>query len=150
MLHSFVRQTVVDFDSFLTPLFRKSRKTRLNSMDHNVLHLFLNIYLQNQNVLKPNPYPAKPYFRPYLLKCKNLFLMIFLVDLRVGRHLLTSQHSLPGNPVAKHSHIDLRTSMDGKYKEIAEVNKAGISTIMLLECIFLFLLLCKCVLNVCV
>ncbi|XP_077080487.1 AMP deaminase 2 isoform X2 [Siphateles boraxobius] len=40
--------------------------------------------------------------------------------LRVGRHLLTSQHSLPGNPVAKHGHIDLRTSMDGKYKEIAE------------------------------
>ncbi|XDV49030.1 hypothetical protein PO909_018359, partial [Leuciscus waleckii] len=42
------------------------------------------------------------------------------LDLRVGRHLLTSQHSLPGNPVAKHGHIDLRTSMDGKYKEIAE------------------------------
>ncbi|XP_051757939.1 AMP deaminase 2 isoform X1 [Ctenopharyngodon idella] len=42
------------------------------------------------------------------------------VDLRVGRHLLTSQYSLPGNPVAKHGHIDLRTSMDGKYKEIAE------------------------------
>ncbi|XP_067269850.1 AMP deaminase 2 isoform X2 [Pseudorasbora parva] len=41
-------------------------------------------------------------------------------DLRVGRHLLTSQYSLPGNPVAKHGHIDLRTSMDGKYKEIAE------------------------------
>ncbi|XP_056116935.1 AMP deaminase 2 isoform X3 [Rhinichthys klamathensis goyatoka] len=41
-------------------------------------------------------------------------------DLCVGRHLLTSQHSLPGNPVAKHGHIDLRTSMDGKYKEIAE------------------------------
>uniref|UniRef100_A0A8C1UPM1 AMP deaminase n=1 Tax=Cyprinus carpio TaxID=7962 RepID=A0A8C1UPM1_CYPCA len=29
-------------------------------------------------------------------------------------------YSLPGNPVTKHSHIDLRTSMDGKYKEIAE------------------------------
>ncbi|XP_030641086.1 AMP deaminase 2 [Chanos chanos] len=42
-------------------------------------------------------------------------------DLRVGRHLLTTQHSLPGNPVAlKHCPIDLRTSMDGKYKEIAE------------------------------
>ncbi|XP_051525718.1 AMP deaminase 2-like isoform X2 [Myxocyprinus asiaticus] len=41
-------------------------------------------------------------------------------DLHVGRHLLTSQHSLPGNPVTKHGHIDLRTSMDGKYKEIAE------------------------------
>ncbi|XP_016315255.1 AMP deaminase 2-like isoform X2 [Sinocyclocheilus anshuiensis] len=40
--------------------------------------------------------------------------------LRVGRHLLTSQYSLPGNPVTKHGHIDLRTSMDGKYKEIAE------------------------------
>ncbi|XP_062396422.1 AMP deaminase 2 isoform X1 [Sardina pilchardus] len=42
-------------------------------------------------------------------------------DLRAGRHLLTSQHSLPGNPLAlKHCPIDLRTSMDGKYKEIAE------------------------------
>uniref|UniRef100_A0A671NW64 AMP deaminase n=1 Tax=Sinocyclocheilus anshuiensis TaxID=1608454 RepID=A0A671NW64_9TELE len=41
-------------------------------------------------------------------------------DLHVGRHLLTSQYSLPGNPVTKHGHIDLRTSMDGKYKEIAE------------------------------
>ncbi|XP_016397636.1 AMP deaminase 2 isoform X2 [Sinocyclocheilus rhinocerous] len=40
--------------------------------------------------------------------------------LRVGRHFLTSQYSLPGNPVTKHGHIDLRTSMDGKYKEIAE------------------------------
>ncbi|XP_065103105.1 AMP deaminase 2 isoform X1 [Paramisgurnus dabryanus] len=37
-----------------------------------------------------------------------------------GRHLLIAQHSLPGNPVAKHGYIDLRTSMDGKYKEIAE------------------------------
>lgn len=36
------------------------------------------------------------------------------------RHLLTAQHSLPGNPVTKHGYIDLRTSMDGKYKEIAE------------------------------
>uniref|UniRef100_A0A671M7X6 AMP deaminase n=1 Tax=Sinocyclocheilus anshuiensis TaxID=1608454 RepID=A0A671M7X6_9TELE len=53
-------------------------------------------------------------------KTKDLFLMILLVDLRVGRHLLTSQYSLPGNPVTKHGHIDLRTSMDGKYKEIAE------------------------------
>uniref|UniRef100_A0A671NW74 AMP deaminase n=1 Tax=Sinocyclocheilus anshuiensis TaxID=1608454 RepID=A0A671NW74_9TELE len=41
-------------------------------------------------------------------------------NLHVGRHLLTSQYSLPGNPVTKHGHIDLRTSMDGKYKEIAE------------------------------
>uniref|UniRef100_A0A8C2L3R2 AMP deaminase n=2 Tax=Cyprinus carpio TaxID=7962 RepID=A0A8C2L3R2_CYPCA len=55
-----------------------------------------------------------------LLRYKDLFLLIFLVDLRVGRHLLTSQYSLPGNPVTKHGHIDLRTSMDGKYKEIAE------------------------------
>ncbi|XDV49031.1 hypothetical protein PO909_018359 [Leuciscus waleckii] len=46
--------------------------------------------------------------------------LLYVLDLRVGRHLLTSQHSLPGNPVAKHGHIDLRTSMDGKYKEIAE------------------------------
>ncbi|KAI7797844.1 putative AMP deaminase 2, partial [Triplophysa rosa] len=37
-----------------------------------------------------------------------------------GRHLLTAQHSLPCNPVTKHGYIDLRTSMDGKYKEIAE------------------------------
>ncbi|XP_036435194.1 AMP deaminase 2 isoform X2 [Colossoma macropomum] len=41
-------------------------------------------------------------------------------DLRGGRHLLTSQYSLPGIPVSKHGPIDLRTSMDGKYKEIAE------------------------------
>ncbi|KAA0714026.1 AMP deaminase 2 [Triplophysa tibetana] len=38
----------------------------------------------------------------------------------LSRHLLTAQHSLPGNPVTKHGYIDLRTSMDGKYKEIAE------------------------------
>ncbi|TKS77497.1 AMP deaminase 2 [Collichthys lucidus] len=42
------------------------------------------------------------------------------VDLRGARHLLTSQHSLPGIPVALKQSIDLRTSMDGKYKEIAE------------------------------
>ena len=43
-------------------------------------------------------------------------------DLRGARHLLTSQHSLPGIPVALKQSIDLRTSMDGKYKEIAEVS----------------------------
>ncbi|XP_067095477.1 AMP deaminase 2 isoform X2 [Osmerus mordax] len=42
------------------------------------------------------------------------------VDPRSVRHLLTSQHSLPGIPVALKHPIDLRTSMDGKYKEIAE------------------------------
>ncbi|XP_042264613.1 AMP deaminase 2 isoform X1 [Thunnus albacares] len=42
------------------------------------------------------------------------------VDLRGARHLLTSQHSLPGIPVSLKQSIDLRTSMDGKYKEIAE------------------------------
>ncbi|XP_061529112.1 AMP deaminase 2 isoform X1 [Phycodurus eques] len=42
------------------------------------------------------------------------------VDLRGSRHLLTPQHSLPGIPVALKQSIDLRTSMDGKYKEIAE------------------------------
>ncbi|KAK7878553.1 hypothetical protein WMY93_030389 [Mugilogobius chulae] len=42
------------------------------------------------------------------------------VDPRGKRHLLTSQHSLPGIPVALKQSIDLRTSMDGKYKEIAE------------------------------
>ncbi|XP_077401375.1 AMP deaminase 2 isoform X1 [Vanacampus margaritifer] len=42
------------------------------------------------------------------------------VDLRGARHLLTPQHSLPGIPVALKQSIDLRTSMDGKYKEIAE------------------------------
>uniref|UniRef100_A0A667WUN4 AMP deaminase n=1 Tax=Myripristis murdjan TaxID=586833 RepID=A0A667WUN4_9TELE len=42
------------------------------------------------------------------------------LDLRGRRHLLTSQHSLPGIPVALKQSIDLRTSMDGKYKEIAE------------------------------
>lgn len=53
-----------------------------------------------------------------------LFLSPFLslVDLRGARHLLTSQHSLPGIPVALKQSIDLRTSMDGKYKEIAEVS----------------------------
>ncbi len=73
---------------------------------------------------------------PSLLKYNDLFLIIFLVDLCVGRHLLTSQYSLPGNPVTKHGHIDLRTSMDGKYKEIAEVNKTAITIITMLECIF--------------
>ncbi|XP_054601824.2 AMP deaminase 2 isoform X2 [Nothobranchius furzeri] len=42
------------------------------------------------------------------------------VDARGPRRLLTSQHSLPGIPVALKQSIDLRTSMDGKYKEIAE------------------------------
>ncbi|XP_008411522.1 AMP deaminase 2 isoform X1 [Poecilia reticulata] len=42
------------------------------------------------------------------------------VELRGPRRLLTSQHSLPGIPVALKQSIDLRTSMDGKYKEIAE------------------------------
>ncbi|XP_048065859.1 AMP deaminase 2 isoform X1 [Megalobrama amblycephala] len=57
----------------------------------------------------------------YRLLCEcEISTHVTFVDLRVGRHLLTSQYSLPGNPVAKHGHIDLRTSMDGKYKEIAE------------------------------
>ncbi|KAK5611225.1 AMP deaminase 2 [Crenichthys baileyi] len=42
------------------------------------------------------------------------------VELRGPRRVLTSQHSLPGIPVALKQSIDLRTSMDGKYKEIAE------------------------------
>ncbi|MED6238653.1 AMP deaminase 2 [Ataeniobius toweri] len=42
------------------------------------------------------------------------------VELRGPRRLLTTQHSLPGIPVALKQSIDLRTSMDGKYKEIAE------------------------------
>ncbi|XP_015198143.2 AMP deaminase 2 isoform X2 [Lepisosteus oculatus] len=38
-----------------------------------------------------------------------------------GSYPLTSQRSLPGTPISlKHFPIDLRTSMDGKYKEIAE------------------------------
>lgn len=48
------------------------------------------------------------------------FSLSLSVDLRGARHLLTSQHSLPGIPVALKQSIDLRTSMDGKYKEIAE------------------------------
>lgn len=67
-----------------------------------------------------------------VLQCENtrvagflslsLFLFLSLsVDLRGARHLLTSQHSLPGIPVSLKQSIDLRTSMDGKYKEIAEV-----------------------------
>lgn len=53
----------------------------------------------------------------------SFFSAFFLsqVDLRGARHLLTTQHSLPGIPVALKQSIDLRTSMDGKYKEIAEV-----------------------------
>ncbi|PWA30931.1 hypothetical protein CCH79_00010690 [Gambusia affinis] len=43
-----------------------------------------------------------------------------VMELRGPRRLLTSQHSLPGIPVALKQSIDLRTSMDGKYKEIAE------------------------------
>ncbi|KAM4736760.1 AMP deaminase 2 isoform 1-T1 [Anableps anableps] len=42
------------------------------------------------------------------------------VEIRGPHRLLTSQHSLPGIPVALKQSIDLRTSMDGKYKEIAE------------------------------
>ncbi|KAF7695363.1 AMP deaminase 2 isoform X1 [Silurus meridionalis] len=41
-------------------------------------------------------------------------------DLRGAPRLLTFQYSLPGIITAKHGPIDLRTSMDGKYKEIAE------------------------------
>ncbi|XP_035236584.1 AMP deaminase 2 isoform X2 [Anguilla anguilla] len=42
-------------------------------------------------------------------------------DIHGARHLLTSQRSLPGTPVSyKPLPIDLRTSMDGMYKEIAE------------------------------
>ncbi|XP_028652917.1 AMP deaminase 2 isoform X1 [Erpetoichthys calabaricus] len=38
-----------------------------------------------------------------------------------GLYPLTTQRSLPGTPISlKHFPIDLRTSMDGKYKEIAE------------------------------
>ncbi|XP_029689454.1 AMP deaminase 2 isoform X2 [Takifugu rubripes] len=50
----------------------------------------------------------------------SCWLTVETVDLRGARHLLTSQHSLPGIPVALKQSIDLRTSMDGKYKEIAE------------------------------
>nr|XP_057939328.1 AMP deaminase 2-like isoform X4 [Doryrhamphus excisus] len=46
-------------------------------------------------------------------------------DFGASRHLLTPQHSLPGIPVALKQSIDLRTSMDGKYKEIAEVGAEG-------------------------
>lgn len=62
-------------------------------------------------IVSPSFYDFFPSFSPSLS----------LVDLRGARHLLTSQHSLPGIPVALKQSIDLRTSMDGKYKEIAEV-----------------------------
>lgn len=52
------------------------------------------------------------------------------VDLRGHRHLLTSQHSLPGIPVALKQSIDLRTSMDGKYKEIAEVSAWSLCSVI--------------------
>uniref|UniRef100_A0A8C2PX95 AMP deaminase n=1 Tax=Cyprinus carpio TaxID=7962 RepID=A0A8C2PX95_CYPCA len=45
---------------------------------------------------------------------------IHLYSVRFLLQGLDMAYSLPGNPVTKHSHIDLRTSMDGKYKEIAE------------------------------
>ncbi|KAJ8372815.1 hypothetical protein AAFF_G00276700 [Aldrovandia affinis] len=42
-------------------------------------------------------------------------------DNRPVRHLLTPQRSLPGTPLSfKPPPLDLRTSMEGKYKEIAE------------------------------
>ncbi|XP_049327766.1 AMP deaminase 2 isoform X1 [Astyanax mexicanus] len=38
-----------------------------------------------------------------------------------GQSILSTQRSLPGTPIShKHFPIDLRTSMDGKYKDIAE------------------------------
>uniref|UniRef100_A0A8C9RU62 AMP deaminase n=2 Tax=Scleropages formosus TaxID=113540 RepID=A0A8C9RU62_SCLFO len=60
-----------------------------------------------------------------LLSCRRCCTVwVFYTDsnnLRTTRHPLTSQRSLPGTPVS-HSHfpIDLRTSMDGKYREIAQ------------------------------
>lgn len=64
-------------------------------------------------------------FVPDFRKTFSPSLLLSLVDLRGARHLLTSQHSLPGIPVALKQSIDLRTSMDGKYKEIAEVSLPG-------------------------
>lgn len=44
-------------------------------------------------------------------------------EVRGGSRPLQSARSLPGTPhCLKHFPVDLRTSMDGKYKEIAEVS----------------------------
>ena len=61
-----------------------------------------------------------PFSRLSLLPL-SVAMVLSAVDPRGVRHILTSQHSLPGIPVALKHPIDLRTSMDGKYKEIAEV-----------------------------
>lgn len=61
------------------------------------------------------------------------------VDLRGPRRLLTSQHSLPGIPVALKQSIDLRTSMDGKYKEIAEVRAQSLYFLFLRNVCFIHL-----------
>ncbi|XP_055747215.1 AMP deaminase 2-like isoform X3 [Salvelinus fontinalis] len=63
---------------------------------------------------------AKPKPQSPLRKRGSLQYSTSPVDRRGARHLLTSQHSLPGIPVSLKQTIDLRTSMDGKYKEIAE------------------------------
>ncbi|XP_064812312.1 AMP deaminase 2 isoform X2 [Oncorhynchus nerka] len=63
---------------------------------------------------------AKPKSQSPFRKRGSLQYSTSPFDPRGARHLLTSQHSLPGIPVALKQTIDLRTSMDGKYKEIAE------------------------------
>uniref|UniRef100_A0A8C7FFH3 AMP deaminase n=1 Tax=Oncorhynchus kisutch TaxID=8019 RepID=A0A8C7FFH3_ONCKI len=63
---------------------------------------------------------AKPKPQSPLRKRGSLQYSTSPVDRRGARHFLTSQHSLPGIPVVLKQTIDLRTSMDGKYKEIAE------------------------------
>uniref|UniRef100_A0A4W5KZ60 AMP deaminase n=1 Tax=Hucho hucho TaxID=62062 RepID=A0A4W5KZ60_9TELE len=63
---------------------------------------------------------AKPKPQSPLRKRGSLQYSTSPVYPRGARHLLTSQHSLPGIPVVLKQAIDLRTSMDGKYKEIAE------------------------------
>uniref|UniRef100_A0A673YLK1 AMP deaminase n=1 Tax=Salmo trutta TaxID=8032 RepID=A0A673YLK1_SALTR len=63
---------------------------------------------------------AKPKPQSPLRKRGSLQYSTSPVDRRGARHLLTSQHSLPGIPVVLKQTIDLRTSMDGKYNEIAE------------------------------
>lgn len=52
-----------------------------------------------------------------------------------GSHPLKPQRSLPGTPVcAPHCPIDLRTSMEEKYKEIAEVKAQSRSLIASRPC----------------
>ena len=58
----------------------------------------------------------------------NVCMVLLSPDLRGATPVIVKpQRSLPGTPVSgKQPPIDLRTSMDGKYKEIAEVRRLNL------------------------